>query len=114
MAASKNLSRLWGKYVLAPGHREISINHLAPNLCENCHKDKDCHYFSRRIEDSPTGRIVKLDFKNLEQDIVEVAQTTKIHKELTDEERSYVSNPNDIICDKVKYYILVNLAIGNN
>ena len=40
LAAAKNLAQVWGRYVIGPDQREVAISHLAPKLCNLCHKDE--------------------------------------------------------------------------
>ena len=105
LASSKQLARVWNSFVLDPSGTHVELNHIAPKLCSKCTKNKQCNEFSSRIQDSEYGRTLELDFADLEEDIIELSRCKTVLKELNENEKRYVENPNRIVCNKFKYFV---------
>ena len=109
LASSKQLARVWNSFVLDPSGTHVELNHIAPKLCSKCNKNKSCNEFSSRIQDSDYGRILQLDFADLEEDIIELSRCKTVLKELNENEKEYVENQNRIVCNKFKYFVILNI-----
>ena len=109
LASAKHLSKLWNTYVLENTVSQVELNHIAPNLCSACRRDKPCHTFSSRIQDAEDGRRLDVDFDNLEEDILQLSRCRTVMEELNSVEKKYIENPNVVPCKKFKYFILINI-----